>query len=259
MLLRSLLMLGLAAASIVPSAHAGPLFYRVDINFAAAPLGNAPYSLDLQLNGTLNNTVTATGFSFSAGGGFSGVPTFFGQATASPQAGGFTLSDSVSSFANEIFITLSPTTTMLSFFVTQSDNAPAGGGIPDAFSVALLDNSLANITTTGFGDSLILANIIGGANAPERRDRLQRQRRLQRRHGRGRARAQRDGCWRPLAWPCARRLSPPPTPFRSGGGLAHKGSTDARCRAPSSDLSLSSTLPRPRSCSPLVPSPRQRC
>ena len=165
MILRPLLMLGLVAASIVPSAHAAPLFYRVDLNFASAPLGNGPYSLDLQLNGTLNNTVTAMGFTFNAGGGFTGTPTIFGLVTGSPQAGGFTLADNASSFANEIYITLSPATTMLSFFVTQSDNAPAGGGIPDAFSVALLDSSLANITTTGIGDSLILANIIGGANA----------------------------------------------------------------------------------------------
>jgi hypothetical protein len=52
----------------------------------------------------------------------------------------------------------------LSFDLSLTSNVDAGG-TPDAFSFAILDNSLFNLQTTGVNDTLLFINLTGGVPA----------------------------------------------------------------------------------------------
>jgi hypothetical protein len=137
---------------------ATPLTFGVIVS--TAPLvGLGTFSLDFQLNdgsGTLAgvNVATISGFSFG-GGSATGAPNLLGGATGN-LASNVTLTDGANSF-NELFQTFTPGST-LRFNVTLSPTN-VDPIAPDAFSFAILDSSLANIATTGLGDSLVLVNI----------------------------------------------------------------------------------------------------
>ena len=150
-----------ACMMISASTSQAGLIYHVDIN--TAPLVGSlsgPFSLDFQLNdgsGTLAgvNTVTLSSFVFT-GGTATGSANLFGDATGSLSST-VTLTDDVS-FSNEFFQGFSAGTTKIGFNVLLTTNVDPGP-TPDAFSMAILDNTLANIPTTGLGDSLMLVNI----------------------------------------------------------------------------------------------------
>jgi PEP-CTERM motif-containing protein len=160
----SLLIAGVAIAFASP-ASATSIGIHVQVN--TAPLvGNpaGPFSLDFALtdgSGTLAvpNTVTITNFGFS-GGGPVGPTNLTGGASGSLSSA-VTLTDSTF-FFSEFFQQFTPGTT-LSFDVFATTNADPVS--PDAFAFAILDSSLANLPTTGLGDSLLLVNLTPAAAA----------------------------------------------------------------------------------------------
>jgi hypothetical protein len=161
---RYLPMLGLIACAFasvlnVPECHAVLIF---DVSMDTSPLINnpaGPFYIDFQLNdgsgiGDGNNTVTINNFLFP-GGNPVGSPL--------PPIGGASgdLSSSVSitdkSFLNEFTQQFNPGSG-LSFRVNLTTNVDAGS-TPDAFSFAILDNTLAPLPTTGLGDAFLLVDI----------------------------------------------------------------------------------------------------
>lgn len=114
-----------------------------------------PFSVDFQLNqgdGSVVNTATIGNFGYGSGNA-SGTPTLFGGATGSLSSG-FTLT--TTSFLNEAFQTIVPGN-IFSFDLTLTgNNEPT---TPDAFSFSILDGGLANIPTTGLGDSLVSVDL----------------------------------------------------------------------------------------------------
>ncbi len=142
-----------------PTSRASLAFYHVDVNTAAL-IGNpsGPFSVDFQFNdgsglGDGNNTGTVGNFTYG-GGGASGSATQLGGASGDLYSG-VVLTDTTP--FNELFQGFTAGTT-LGFDVTLTTNVDPGS-TPDAFSFAILDGSLANIPTTGVGDTLLLINL----------------------------------------------------------------------------------------------------
>ena len=162
---RLLVTLGAAALLLLVAAMATatPLSFQVTVNTAPLiPLvgSTGPFYLDFQLNdgsGTLAGANTATIGNFSFGGGAAlGAPTLLNGATGSLFST-VTLSDSASLF-NEFYQTFTPGNS-LSFIVTLSPTNVDPGPTPDAFAFAILNGSLANLSTSGLGDVLAMVNI----------------------------------------------------------------------------------------------------
>ncbi len=150
-----------AGAFLFASPSQAQLTFHVDVATSQL-VGNpsAPFSVDFQLNSgnTLgNNTASISNFTFGGMGAPFGAPNTLGGASGS-LPGPINLTDSGA--FNEFYQSLTAGST-LGFDVTLSLNMDAGP-TPDAFSFTLLDNSLANITTNGVGDSLVLVNINSG-------------------------------------------------------------------------------------------------
>ena len=119
---------------------------------------NGPFSLDFQLNdgsGTNdgNNIATLSNFNFGSGTA-TGAPTTSGGASGSLTSG-ITLTDN--SFFNELFQSFTPGN-LLTFDVALTGNADIGP-TPDQFSFAILDNTLAEIPTTGTAGAFLTADI----------------------------------------------------------------------------------------------------
>jgi hypothetical protein len=154
---RALLMTACAMLAAATS-QAAILSFHVDVNTSSL-VGNpnGPFSLDFQLNdggGTVTNMVSLSNFIFTSGAPV-GAATRIGGATGDLSSG-VTLTDALF-FSNEFFQGFSATTTHIGFNVSITENVEPG--IPDAFSMAILDSGLSNIPTTGLGDSLLLVNI----------------------------------------------------------------------------------------------------
>jgi hypothetical protein len=150
--------LALIAAAMLPLASANVL-YNVSID--TAPLiSNAagPFSLDFQFNDGSgsddgNNTVTLSNFSFG-----SGAP------TGSPSISGTVVGDLMSSlsltdgtFFNDFTQSFLPGST-LDFNVDMTTNVDLGG-VPDLFTLAILDNMGVPIPTLGPFDTVLYAEI----------------------------------------------------------------------------------------------------
>ena len=157
------LSLGLAfGAGILFAAQIGSastIQYYVDINTASL-VGNpsGPFSLDFQLNdgsgtGDANNTATINNFTFGTGSA-AGAPNLAGGA-AGNLAGAVTLTDTTP--FNEFYQAFNAGNE-LTFDVTLTLNSDAGP-TPDSFSVAILDNNLYNLPTTGIGDTYLMVNL----------------------------------------------------------------------------------------------------
>jgi hypothetical protein len=156
-IVRTLLMTAFAIIAAAPS-QAAILSFHVDVNTSSL-VGNpnGPYSLDFQLNdggGTATNVVSLSHFIFTNGAP-TGSANLIGGATGNLTSG-VTLTDALF-FSNEFFQGFSVTTTHIGFDVSMTEAVEPG--IPDAFSMAILDSGLFNIPTTGLGDSLLLVNI----------------------------------------------------------------------------------------------------
>lgn len=123
----------------------------------------APYSLDFQLNSgnTLgNNTAVLSNFAFGGGGAPFGAANAIGGVTGS-LPGSVSLADT---FAfNEFYQSFQPGS-ILSFDLSLSQNVDAGP-TPDAFSISILDNALANIPTSGISSG-VGANVLGFVDLP---------------------------------------------------------------------------------------------
>jgi len=155
----------LAGAGVLlgaPAGHATTFNYNVFVNTAGmAGSPAAPFSLDFQLTdgsgtGDGNNTATVSGFNFGGGGPLGGA---FGTSGVSGDLGSsVSLTDSSPfQFPYEFYQGFTPGAT-LSFNVAITGNTDAGP-TPDGFSFAILDNNLANLPTTGIGDSLVEINL----------------------------------------------------------------------------------------------------
>jgi hypothetical protein len=145
----------LAALTLAPAAQA-QLNFHVSVDTSSL-IGNpdGPYSIDFQLNqgdGAVPNSVTIGNFWYS-GGHAVGSPTLIGDASGSLGAG-FSIANT--SFLNEAYQQFVPGS-YLNFDVTITLNHEPT--TPDSFVFSILDGSLANIPTTGIGDSLLQADI----------------------------------------------------------------------------------------------------
>ncbi len=137
--------------------QAATLSFHVGVNTSSL-VGNAngPFSLDFQLNGVgpATNTVTLDDFSFT-GGTPTGAPSLFGNATG--DLGSTVSLNDAGSADNEFFQGFTAGTTEIQFDASITENVNAG--TPDAFAMAILDNNLLNIPTTGAFDSLLELDI----------------------------------------------------------------------------------------------------
>ncbi len=154
---RALLITACATLAAATS-QAAILSFHVDVNTSSLVANpNGPFSLDFQLNdggGTVTNVVSLTNFVFTNGAPL-GAANLIGGATGS-LGSSVTLTDALF-FSNEFFQGFSAATTHIGFNVSITENVEPG--IPDAFSMAILDSGLSNIPTTGLGDSLLVVNI----------------------------------------------------------------------------------------------------
>jgi len=149
------------AGLLLASAASQAAVYHISIDTTVLTLpgnlGSAPYSVDLQLNAgdTLNNnTAVVSNFAFGGGSGAIGTAVGLGGVSGSI-ASGITLTDS--SQYNEFYQTFGAGST-LSFDLSLTQVVGAGL-TPESFSIAILDGTLANLPTSGVGDTLLLANI----------------------------------------------------------------------------------------------------
>ena len=131
----------------------------IDVTIDSTSLNGLPAVLafDFIDGGAPDNSVTLS--SLTSDGTLDSTSTT-GNVTG---AGPWTFSDAGGSFFNELLVTFNPMGTSLSFSFATTDHAPAGGSVPDAFSMYVLDSSatLPLITTddpTG-ADALFLFNI----------------------------------------------------------------------------------------------------
>jgi hypothetical protein len=141
------------------ASHAGIYHVTIDTSTLKSPpnSSNGPFSLDVQLNSgnTLNNnTATLSNFSFGGGGSPFGPVNIFGGASGNLSST-ITLHDTQA--FNEFFESFTAGS-VLGFDLSLTQNVDAGP-TPDAFTVAILDNNLFNIPTSGLGDTLLFANI----------------------------------------------------------------------------------------------------
>jgi len=149
------------ATAFLSSASAADLLYHISLNTAPLMTSTAaPFYLDFQLNdgagtGNGNNSALLTGFNF--GGGAATGPTFGTGGFSGSLASTVKLTDT--SAFNEFYQKFTAGS-MLAFNVILSTNLNASA-IPDLFSFAILDSSLANIPTfsPGLSDSLLIVNI----------------------------------------------------------------------------------------------------
>lgn len=156
--------LALGCALLASQAAKANLTIHVDIDTSTL-IGdpNGPFYLDFQLNdgsGTLDgiNTVGLSNFVFT-GGSAAGSANLFGGA-AGDLATGITLDDSASSF-NEFFQQFSAGTSHIAFDASLTTVVDAGL-TPDAFLVAILDNTTGNpqiATNAPDGVSLLTLDI----------------------------------------------------------------------------------------------------
>lgn len=164
----SLLLLFLSWAGHLPVASGATIIvYHLTLNTSslkANPTVNAaaPFYLDFQFNdgqgtGDGNNTVTASNFTYGAGGSASGTPILSGGASGSLSAG-VTLTDS--GFYNDFTHGFTPGD-LLSFDITLSMPTADVGGAPDLFTFAILhsgdvgNQGLLPIPTTDPGYQLL--------------------------------------------------------------------------------------------------------
>jgi hypothetical protein len=112
----------------------------------------APFALDFELIGSNGNTVTLSNFSFGNGGSAGPGPAFLtGGATG--DLGGSVSLDSTASFFGDFNQQFSPGST-LTFTMDSTLVAPPSGGVPDNFSMVILEgydpvNGFNPITGTG--------------------------------------------------------------------------------------------------------------
>jgi len=158
--LRSLPLVAFGAALLLTALPAGAAYtYHETINTASLPsLGTGNnYSLDLSFvdgGGGVSNNVSVSNFSFGGGGTIVGSASTLGGVTGDLTG---TVAFDKSAALQDFYQGFSAGTTSISFDVTTTANAAS---TPDTFSVSLLDNTLAPITTTDTGASTLFTQPI---------------------------------------------------------------------------------------------------
>jgi hypothetical protein len=133
--------------------HAAVFYVTIDTSALLVPPAStaAPFYLDFQFNdgGILNNNIASLTVYDFGGGSATGSAVTFGGATGDIATG--VLFDNTASF-QELYQGFTPGTSLTFVLnMTTAMDVPA----PDAFFVSILDSSLQNITTNGFGNSLV--------------------------------------------------------------------------------------------------------
>ncbi len=145
----------------------GQLMFDVQLNTSAlAGHSAAPFYIDFQLNdgageGEGNNTAILSNFTFS-GGGAVGSSMTFGGASGS-LGSSVTLTDS--SAFNEFIQAFTPGA-LLAFRLHLT--TAVSGAVPDLFSFAILDSTLANLPTLSAGSDVFMSiNLTGESSSVE--------------------------------------------------------------------------------------------
>jgi hypothetical protein len=156
----------LATGLLLSSAASQAALYQVTIDttlLTGPPASlNGPFSLDFQFNSgdTLgNNTAIISNFSFGGGSASGGGVASGAGVTGSILGTSITISDTDA--FNSYYEGFTPGT-IFTFDLSLTENADSGA-TPDSFSFAILDGTLANITTDGIGNSLFQVDIVPGA------------------------------------------------------------------------------------------------
>lgn len=144
---------------VLGCAASADTIYNVTLNTAPLighPAG--PFAVELQFNdgngaGDANNTALLSGFLFG-GGGPSGAPMNIGG-VAGNLASSITMSDS--SFFNQLIQNFVPGGS-LAFQLSLTTNLDSGG-VPDEFSLSILDSSGFEIPTLGPANALLIIDI----------------------------------------------------------------------------------------------------
>lgn len=131
--------------------------FNVTINNSGFAGSSATLAFDFIDGGAPSNTVNLSALTSN---GTQGAMSTTGSVSGT---GPWTLSDS--SFFSELLVSFGPLGTSLSFSFSTSDNAPAGGSLPDAFSFFVLDSSasfpLITTNAPGGSDALFEFDITG--------------------------------------------------------------------------------------------------
>ncbi len=157
---KTLSMLAAACMFLSATASHAALSFNVYINtsslLSSPASASGPFSLDFQFNdgGVLNNN-TATITSFNYNGGSATGSAFLSDPGVTGNISSTVTFNNSAPF-QELYQTFTPGAS-LSFAVNLS--TAVDGIVPDLFSIAILDSALQNITTNGFGDSLVQVNL----------------------------------------------------------------------------------------------------
>jgi hypothetical protein len=151
--------LSIAGLLALTAASRADFNFTVTLNVASLVSNiNGPFSLDLALTqgGSQVNTVTISAFQFGGTGGFTNtMQTVPGSGvTGSFTSGPIVLTNS--GLDNEVYQTFAAGVTSITFNVDETNHAQLAGS-PDAFTVSILDGSLANIPTTDTNSNDIAA------------------------------------------------------------------------------------------------------
>ena len=153
------------AGLLLPAASADAENFHVDITTTAlnSPTnsGSAPFSLDFQLNSgdsLNNNRAVINNFTFS-GGAPAGSATLISGASGD-LSGSVNLADTGA--FNEFYQNFTAGGS-IGFDVWVSQNTDSGA-TPDGFHFGIIDGSLFNIPTSGFGDQLLSVDIPGSVS-----------------------------------------------------------------------------------------------
>ena len=166
------LLLG-ACALLASQTVNAQLLYHVTVQTSALNLpavsGNAPFSVDLQLNygGGLAETATVSNVSFTGGGSADESSVFLsGPGVTGSLASSVTFTANSTTAFNDFGEDITPGST-LSFDLLLSNNASAGS--PSGFIFSILDQAFNPITTTDTLGSLATFQIDGEEVAPANR------------------------------------------------------------------------------------------
>jgi hypothetical protein len=147
-----------AVMCMTAKSDAAPLLFNVSLDTSAlVGASEGPFSLNFQLidgGGTATNTVILDHFDFGPGGAL-GLPSLVGGAAGSLSSG-VTLTDDGPSFFNAFSQAFDPGPT-LQFSISLTAHGETGG-VPDQFSMGILDGGGFGIPTAFF-DAFLLIDI----------------------------------------------------------------------------------------------------
>ncbi len=151
---------------------AAQISFQVTVNTSSLTGIAGPFSIDLQLIdgsgnflGDSNNSVSISNFLYGGGAPEPSAPTTVGGASGNllPLLGKVSLSDT--HFLNEFYQQFVPGDTLI--FSVQMTTNIASQGVPDGFSLLILDGNNLPIPTLGIADELLSVSIDGSTPTVE--------------------------------------------------------------------------------------------